>query len=90
MRVQAVFCGLLGQTLANTAWAFATAHQLDDKLLKAQAKEAERWVSEFNVQELANTAWAFATVHHLDGAMKHSMTNPPRHPDLRVLQGASL
>ena len=31
-----------------------------------QAREAERWVSESNVQELANTARAFATVHHLD------------------------
>ena len=53
---------------ANTAWAFATGHQLDEKLSTVLEKEAEQWVSESNVQteELANTACAFATVHQLD------------------------
>ena len=50
------------QELVNTAWAFATVHQLDGKVLTVLAKEAEQWVSEYILQELANTARAFATV----------------------------
>ena len=56
------------QELANKAWAFATANQLDAQLFAALAQlftalaRAERRQGDFNVQELANTAWAFATV----------------------------
>ena len=50
------------QGLANTAWAFATAGQLDAQLFMALARMAERRVGEFNAQNLANTAWAFAMV----------------------------
>ena len=50
--------------LANTAWAFAMVHQLDEKLLTESAREAERWVSESNVQELERSeGQAAASVH---------------------------
>jgi len=52
------------QGLANTAWAFATLGQLEEKLFAALASQAELRVSEFNDQELANTAWACATLGH--------------------------
>ena len=48
------------QNLANTAWAFATLGQLDEKCLAALSREAALPVSEFNAQGIANTAWAFA------------------------------
>ena len=54
------------QSLANTAWAFATLGQLDERLSASLAREAQLRVSEFNAQELANTAWAFATLSQLD------------------------
>ena len=44
------------QELANTAWAFATASQLDAELFTALAGESERRVGDFTAQELANTA----------------------------------
>ena len=44
------------QSLANTAWAFATAGQNDALLLAALATAAERRMDDFKVQELANTA----------------------------------
>ena len=50
------------QDLANTAWAFATVKQSDEKLFQALASAAERRVNELKMQELANTAWARATV----------------------------
>ena len=50
------------QSLANTAWAFATVGQEDEQLFKALARMAERRLDEFNAQNLANTAWAFAAV----------------------------
>ena len=50
------------QNLANTAWAFATAKQLDAHLFSALARMAERRVGEFKPQNLTNTAWSFATV----------------------------
>ncbi len=54
------------QELANTAWAFATVGQSDEKLFVVLARAVERRVSEFNTQDLANTAWAFATLGQLD------------------------
>ena len=44
------------QNLANTAWAFVTAGQLDAKLFTTFARAAERRVGDFNAQSLANTA----------------------------------
>ena len=44
------------QSLANTAWAFATAGQNDALLFAALAKAMERRVDDFKVQNLANTA----------------------------------
>jgi len=49
------------QNLANTAWTFATASQMDTQLFAGLARAAERRVSDFNMQNLGNTAWAFAT-----------------------------
>ena len=54
------------QTLANTAWAFATAGQSDGQLFMVLARAAGWRVGDFNVQELSNTAWAFATAGQLD------------------------
>ena len=39
---------------------------MDKKLLAALAREAERRLSKFKMQNLTNTAWAFATVNMLD------------------------
>ena len=44
------------QGLANTAWAFATAGQVDAYLFAQLATAAERHMGDFNVQNLANTA----------------------------------
>ena len=44
------------QELTNTAWAFATAGQLDAKLFTALVGASERGVGDFTAQELANTA----------------------------------
>ena len=43
------------QSLANTAWAFATTDRLDALLFVALARAAERCAGEFNAQSLANT-----------------------------------
>ena len=44
------------QNLANTAWAFATVKQSDEKLFTVLARAAERQVVDFNEQDFANTA----------------------------------
>ena len=49
------------QELANTAWAFAKAGQLDAQLSGALARAAERRIDEFKAQEISNMAWAYAT-----------------------------
>ena len=54
-------CDFDAQSLANTAWAFATAGQSDGQLFMVLARAAGWLVGDFNVQELSNTAWAFAT-----------------------------
>ena len=36
------------QNLANTAWAFATMHELDEKMFTALARAAERRLGEFS------------------------------------------
>ena len=52
--------------LANTAWAFATASQWDEKLFALLARAAEWQGSEFNAQGLVNTAWALAAMGQSD------------------------
>ena len=44
------------QELANTAWAFAQAGQLDMQLFMVLARVAEWRVGSFNTQDVANTA----------------------------------
>ena len=44
------------QELANTAWVFVTAGQVDVALFKELARVAERRIGDFKPQELANTA----------------------------------
>ena len=48
------------QSLANTAWVFATVGHKDERLFKALAAATEQRMRDFNSQELANTVWAFA------------------------------
>ena len=43
------------QNFANTAWAFATAGQLDATLFNSLARVAERCIGDFKAQGLANT-----------------------------------
>ena len=52
-------CDFDAQSLANTAWAFATTGQSDGQLFMVLARAAGWLVGNFNVQELSNTAWAF-------------------------------
>lgn len=59
-------CDFNPQALANTAWAFAKACQLDDLSLSALAKASERRMCDFGPQNLANTAWAFAYARNFD------------------------
>ena len=54
------------QSLANTAWAYATACHAAPALLDAIAAETARRVREFNPQSLTNTAWAYATAGHAE------------------------
>ena len=54
------------QSVANTAWGFATASHCDQQLFAALARAAEWRLSEFDPQELANTAWALGIVNHRD------------------------
>ena len=53
---------LNSQELANTAWAFATISQSDERLLTGLARDAERRMNEFKAQNLANAAWAFCFI----------------------------
>ena len=52
------------QSLANTAWAFASMGYKEERLFTALAAAAERRMRDFTSQDLANTAWAFATLGH--------------------------
>jgi len=49
------------QTMARTAWAFASVGQRAAPLFSTLAGAAERWVDDFSCQNLADTARAFAT-----------------------------
>ena len=57
------------QSLANTAWAFATASQQDAQLFAVLARAAELRLGDFNEQDLANAAWAFATANLSDAQL---------------------
>eukprot|EP00933_Yihiella_yeosuensis_P021958 TRINITY_DN1729_c0_g1_i5.p1 TRINITY_DN1729_c0_g1~~TRINITY_DN1729_c0_g1_i5.p1 ORF type:complete len:286 (-),score=69.98 TRINITY_DN1729_c0_g1_i5:70-927(-) len=50
------------QSLANTAWAFATLRVLDHPLFDAIASQASCIIDDFAPQALANTAWAYGTL----------------------------
>ena len=54
------------QNLANTAWAFATDEQPDEKLSMAMARAAERRMSDLNTQNLANMGWSCAALNLSD------------------------
>ena len=53
------------QNVANTAWAFAQAGQLDTQLFMVLARVVEWREGSFPTQDLANTAWAFARASQL-------------------------
>ena len=55
--------------MANTAWAFATLGQWDQKLFAALARAAQLRMSEFNAQTLAIMAWALAKLGQSDHKM---------------------
>ena len=57
------------QSLANTAWAFATADQTDAPLFAVLSRATERCVCDFDAQTLTNTAWAFAIVIQADSRL---------------------
>ena len=74
------------QSLANTAWAFATACQMDSPLFAALARLAERRMGNFDAQNLANTAWAFGTA----GELAPPLLNPILVLDTMEAQDAKL
>ena len=53
---------LNSQALANTAWAFATVGQKDERLFSTLAAAAEQRMRDFNAQDLANTSWALTDI----------------------------
>ena len=61
------------QSLANTAWAFATAGQSDAPPFAALGMTAELRMGEFNAKDLANTAWAFATAGQAEASLLRSL-----------------
>ena len=46
--------------LANVAWAFANANQMDPTLFQSLANRADNFLDDFNDEELDNAEWAFA------------------------------
>ena len=57
---------LTAPLIANIAWAFARAGQLDEALFATLSRSAERRVGELSAQQLASVAWAFANAGQLD------------------------
>merc|ERR1711972_338160 len=51
------------QSLANTAWSFATLGVYDGPLLDSISAQAIARLSQFDAQSLANTAFAFAALY---------------------------
>ena len=81
-------CELKAQGLANTAWAFATTLESDEKLFAVWVGAVERRVSEFDVQSLSSTSWAFATVGQSDGDLFATMArSAERHAEASKEQG---
>ena len=62
-------CDFNAQSLANTAWAFATVGQWDEQLFMTLARASDQRVTDFDAQNLANTAWAFATADQKDASL---------------------
>jgi len=56
------------QALANTAWAFVTAGQLDGALSAALTRSAVPRLDEFDAQALAAGCWAFSRRENLTDA----------------------
>ena len=59
----------IAQELANTAWAFRTATQLDAVPFVALARAMEQRLGAFIAQKLAKTAWAFGTAAQTDAML---------------------
>ena len=59
----------IAQELANTAWAFRTATQLDAVLFVALARAMEQRLGAFIAQKLASTVWAFGTATQTDAML---------------------
>ena len=64
---------LKAQHIANVAWAFAKAGQVDAPLFSALARSAEKRVADFGASDLANIAWAFANAGQLDARLFASL-----------------
>ena len=63
------------EDLANIAWAFAKACQLDEKLFKALSRAAVGCLDDFNAQDLGNIAWAFAKAGYFDKELFNSVAS---------------
>ena len=69
--------GFNPQSLANTAWACATAAEIDTSLFAALSAAAVQRMGGFNPQNLANTAWAFATAGQNDPSLFAALATVP-------------
>ena len=61
--------------IANIAWTFDKANQLDPVLAQSLARAAERRVNEFTPQDLANVAWTFANAGQTDEKLFSALAN---------------
>lgn len=61
------------RSLANIAWAFATAKQRDAALFSDLAREMCSSVHAAKCQEIGNTIWAFAVAGHRDCRLQHAL-----------------
>ena len=61
--------GLDAPNIANIAWAFDKAGQLDERLAAGLAKVAEQRVADFGSQDLAKVAWTFANAGRIDARL---------------------
>ena len=75
------------QHLANTAWAFATRGQQDEKLLAALVRAAERQAGEFKGFAALKDAWRLLATHGMRTDPEHSISGAlvPAHTGLPML-----
>lgn len=66
------------QSLANTAWSFATLRYRDAPLMSAISSAALRKIAAFSPQELANTPWAYAVLGCPDAPLMPSIASAAR------------